>query len=134
MKIPREAQRIARKLFQICLERDGSLNSDTLKKIIAKILDERPRFTVGILQRLHELCRLHLAQSTAKVTSAHPLGSFETEIRQRLHSVFHHIREIQFHTDPSLLGGLKIQIGSHVWDSSIRQKLKTLEESLAQSI
>jgi F-type H+-transporting ATPase subunit delta len=37
----------------------------------------------------------------------------------------------EFVTTPELLGGLRIRVGSDVWDGSVRQRLQRLQEDLA---
>lgn len=131
MKIPREAQQIARKLYQICLDADGSLNPQTVKSTVDALLKERPRFVLQILYRLRELCRLHLAKTTAVITSAHQVGQQQDAVKSQIRSHYPFITDMRFEIDPSLIAGLRIQIGSNVWDGSIKQKLKQLQESLS---
>ena len=39
----------------------------------------------------------------------------------------------EFSVNPSLVGGVRIQVGSDVFDGSIRSRLQTLEGSFGQS-
>ena len=35
-----------------------------------------------------------------------------------------------FHVDPQLLGGMRIRVGSDVWDGSVRNRLERLQHEL----
>ena len=131
MKIPREAQQTARKLYQVCLGADGSIVPEKLQAVVQYILKTRPRFTANILQRLYELCRLNISQNTAKVTSAHPLGQMQNVLTSKIKNAFPTVKDFEFIVDPSLIGGLRLQLGSNVWDGSIKEKLKLIQEQLS---
>ena len=40
-------------------------------------------------------------------------------------------RELQSKVDPDILGGLVLQVGNMVWDTSIRHRLEKLRKSVA---
>jgi F-type H+-transporting ATPase subunit delta len=40
---------------------------------------------------------------------------------------------LDFHEDSELLGGLKLQIGSEIYDGSIRAQLDRIQKTLAES-
>jgi F-type H+-transporting ATPase subunit delta len=68
----------------------------------------------------------------AHVTSAVPLTSDEQEaLRQRAHARYGSEVELDFHVDPSILGGVILQVGDKVIDGSIAGRLTTLHERLA---
>jgi F-type H+-transporting ATPase subunit delta len=37
---------------------------------------------------------------------------------------------IEFKTNPTLLGGLRVKLGDDVWDGSVRNRLRTLQEQV----
>jgi F-type H+-transporting ATPase subunit delta len=37
---------------------------------------------------------------------------------------------IEFKTNPTLLGGLRVKLGDDVWDGSVRNRLRTLQEQI----
>ena len=72
------------------------------------------------------------AAPVAHVTSAVPLTPDEQEaLRQRVHARYGGEVELDFHVDPSILGGVILQIGDKVIDGSIASRLTTLHERLA---
>lgn len=67
------------------------------------------------------------------VASARPLPEPEQqELRKRLREVLRQDIELAFHTQPDLIGGLRVQIGSMVFDSTLRGRLRTLQTLLTK--
>ena len=68
-----------------------------------------------------------------QVTSATPLSEAAvSRIGQRLHERFAFEPIIDSQTDPSLLGGLVIQVGDTVYDGSLRTRLRQLQDRIRQ--
>ncbi|HYM38187.1 MAG TPA: ATP synthase F1 subunit delta [Nitrospiraceae bacterium] len=67
------------------------------------------------------------------VTSAATLNHAEQErVRTRLRDLLKRDVEITFQTEPRLLGGLQIRIGSTLYDSSVRSRLNTMQTILTK--
>jgi F-type H+-transporting ATPase subunit delta len=67
------------------------------------------------------------------VTSAAALNHAEQErVRARLRELLKRDVEITFQTEPRLLGGLQIRIGSTLYDSSVRSRLNTMQTILTK--
>jgi F-type H+-transporting ATPase subunit delta len=123
MKISREARQEARRLYRGCLQQDGRLDTDQVLKLVTKLLTERPRAYLQILSRFKSFVRVEVNRRTFSVQSAVALADEAA-------SIFHDLTE-KFGpplatVNPALVGGLRIQVGSHVWDGSISQKLRLL--------
>lgn len=68
-----------------------------------------------------------------KVVSARTLEAKEQDsLRARLREVLKRDIELNVQTDPGLLSGLRIQIGSTVFDSSIRNRLTAIRTALTK--
>jgi F0F1-type ATP synthase delta subunit len=66
------------------------------------------------------------------VRSARPLGTDEEHLRKRLGDLLHHDVQVEFLTQPSLLSGLQIRIGSLVYDSTVRSRLTAMQSFLTK--
>lgn len=67
------------------------------------------------------------------VTSAAALNAAEQDrVKARLRDLLKRDVDIAFRTDPALLGGLRIRIGSTLYDSSVRSRLDTMETILTK--
>jgi F-type H+-transporting ATPase subunit delta len=126
MKLSREARRQARELFQLTLV-DGRLDAKRLDAIFSGVAEKKPRQYFPILKELTRLVRLELAGHHAVIESAVPLepaqaAQYETGLRSRFGEV-----TTEFRQNPALIGGLRVQIGSDVWDGSILARLEALK-------
>lgn len=69
MKISKEAQRTARQLIRLTLK-DGRVNEETARQIVAKIIADKPRHYLGILSGYQRMLRLEVTKRRAIVESA----------------------------------------------------------------
>ena len=130
MKIHKEAQRTARQLIRLTT-RDGGVNEDAAKKIVAKIIKEKPRHYVGILAGYLRLLRLEVQKRHAIIESAIELdGNERRSITAKLKKQ-HGDVTADYQVAPELLGGLRISLGSTVWDGSVKARLDRLRTALA---
>ena len=67
------------------------------------------------------------------VRSAQPLGQeHQGQVRTRLTQLLRHDVDVEFSTEPSLLSGLQIRIGSMVYDSTVRSRLTAMQSFLTK--
>ena len=129
MKISKSARRDARQLFRSC-QVDGLLDANRVRQAITLVLARKPRGYLQILTRLHRLVELDVEQHTASVESAAPLpADLQADVTGRLKKIYGAGVEISFRPNPALLGGLRIKVGSDLYDGSIRTRLENLEQS-----
>jgi F-type H+-transporting ATPase subunit delta len=130
MKISREARRMARELFRFCLV-DGRLDASRVSGISERIVAEKPRSYLQILKELSRLVRLELDRRHAIIESASPLDETSAiNIANTVKQSFGNDITTEFRTSPALLGGLRIKLGSDVWDGSISTRLAELSQQL----
>ena len=128
MKISKQAQSEARQLFRSCFV-NGRLDEGRVRQAVKLLAEKKPRDYVGILSRLHRLVKLALEQRAAHVESAVALSAdVQAEVAARLKGMYGEL-ELSFAQNPSLLGGLRIQVGSDLYDGSVKMRLEQLEQS-----
>jgi|SRR5579863_7900152 len=129
MKISKQAQRDARQLFRSC-HVNGLLDEGRVRQALGLLGTQKPRGYVEILSRLHRLVKLDLEQHAAQVESATPLSAeAQAGVKSRLASIYGAGLDLSFSENPSLIGGLRIRVGSDLYDGSIRTRLEKLEQS-----
>ncbi|HPA39959.1 MAG TPA: F0F1 ATP synthase subunit delta [Phenylobacterium sp.] len=70
----------------------------------------------------------------AQVVTALPLTAAQTKgVAQALRTALGADPEITTRVDPSLLGGIKVQVGSRLFDASLRSKLDSLKFALKRA-
>ena len=129
MKISKQARREGKELFRSCLV-NGVLDENRVRQAVRRVLEVKPRGYLGLLAHFERLVKLDLARRTAKVEGA---VSLPEDLRARVEAGLVRIYgpglQISFGQNPALLGGLRIQVGSDVYDGSIQAKLEQLAES-----
>lgn len=126
MKISREARRTARELFRLSLV-NGRVDAGRTKEISDRLVAARPRGYFEILKEFTRLVRLELSKRHAVIESAAALEPATVdEIVGNLQKKFGADITTEFVINPALLGGLRIKLGSDVWDGSISSRLASL--------
>ena len=127
MKPNRRATRLARRLFQLCLV-NGRLDADRVRGVVAHTIASGHRDGLGILTRFERMVRLERNRHSAVVESAEPLADevHETVVKALAHRYGQGL-ETSFVSNPELIGGMRVTVGSDVYDGSIRHQLAALE-------
>ena len=129
MKISKQARRDAKQLFRSC--RVGEvLDEPRVRQIVQAVIAQKPRGYVPILSHFHRLVKLELERRATNVESAIGLTpAQQAAIQQKLASRYGAGLNIAFAQNPALIGGLRIKVGSDVYDGSIQARLNALAES-----
>jgi F-type H+-transporting ATPase subunit delta len=129
MKISKLALREARQLFRCCLV-NGILDEARVRQAVALLVEKKPRGYVEILSRLHRLVKLDIAQRTAKIEGAVESSPAQVaEIKSNLEKRYGVALNVSYVVNPALIGGLRIQVGSDLYDGSVRTRLDKLAQS-----
>jgi F-type H+-transporting ATPase subunit delta len=71
---------------------------------------------------------------SAKVTTAVPLSAAQSQgVAAALRQALGKDPEIETRVDPAILGGIKVQVGSRLFDASLRSKLDSLKFALKRA-
>jgi F-type H+-transporting ATPase subunit delta len=129
MKISKQAQRDARQLFRSC-HVNHLLDENKVRQTVTLLTTQKPRGYVEILSRLHRLVKLDLEQHAAHVESALPLtADLQADVTNEIKKKYGAGVSIAFAQNPALIGGLRVQVGSDLYDGSVKMRLQKLEES-----
>ena len=130
MKANRKVKRAARQLFRLCLVA-GRLDEGRVRQVAQGIAASRRRGKLPILSDFLRLVRLDSDRHTAVVESATPLAAGMREgIETGLARVYGPGLDASFSENPALIGGMRIKVGSDVYDDSVRARLSALEARL----
>ena len=129
MKISKQEQREARQLFRSC-QTGGLLDENRVRQAVSLLVAKKPRGYVAILSRLLRLVQLDVEQHAARVESATPLAAgLQADVVDRMKKIYGAGLDISFRENPALIGGLRIQVGSDLYDGSVRTRLDKLAQS-----
>ena len=83
----------------------------------------------NMAREYEELSREYRGESVAIVTSAVPLKESEAvALRAELEKRFARKLTLRCETDPSLIGGIRVEVEGRVIDGSIRNKLEQIKD------
>ena len=131
MKVSKQARRDAKLLYKGCLK-NGLLQEDSVTKTVQAVVDRKPRAYIQILNHLLKLVKTDIHSRTARIESADSLDdATRKSVEKLLVDRYGTSLMISFDVKPALIGGMRIQVGSDVYDASIRSRLQKIEESFA---
>jgi F-type H+-transporting ATPase subunit delta len=85
----------------------------------------------NVIRAFNSLAAAHRGETTAEVTSAHPLDEGQVDaLRQNLRTRYGADIALELEVDPAILGGLVVKVGSRMIDGSIRTKLNMLAQAM----
>lgn len=126
MRISKQARRIAKELFTLCRV-DGRLDEARVRLVVERLVSTRPRGYAGILHHFKRLVELDFARHAARVESAFPLpAELRQDVQASLSRRYGTGLHFTFLEKPELLGGLRVQVGSDVYDGTLAGRLAAL--------
>ena len=126
MKTNKQAVQEARQLFRLCLL-DGRVDEDRVRLVVQKVLQSRRRGYLTLLRRFLKLLKLEYERHAAKIESAVPLSTdLQARVQTGLEGVYGSRLTALFTQNPVLIGGIRIKVGSDVYDNSVRSALAAL--------
>ena len=134
------------------LIKDPTISQEDLNKVINKIsensnlellfknflnflISKRRFFYVEqILKKFNEICSEKRGELKAEISSAKELTQNEiNKIKDELSNNFKSKVKLSYNHDKSLIGGLVVQVGSTMIDTSIKNKLQQIENRMIEA-
>jgi len=130
VKISKDIRQLSRKLMRASYV-NGVLDRERINFIVQSIIAERPRNYIHLLENYLRLLRLEFGKRQATIESA---AELDPEAGRKIVAGLEHKYGAGLATDfvvnPALLGGVRVRVGSDVWDSSVRNRLERLQQKL----
>jgi F-type H+-transporting ATPase subunit delta len=107
----------------------GAMGLDPVTSRFLGVLGQNRRLAQlpNVIRAFNMLAAAHRGETTAEVTSAHPLTDDQVSaLRQNLRARLGRDVAVDLTVNPAILGGLVVKIGSQMIDGSIRTKLNNL--------
>jgi F-type H+-transporting ATPase subunit delta len=130
MKINKETRQISKALLRASFT-DGQLDSGKVASLVKSLIEKKPRHYLQILEAYQRLLRLEVEKRTATIETATELPpEAGAQIVANLKRKYGGDLAANFVVNKDLLGGMRIRVGSDVWDSSVRNRLHRLQQQL----
>lgn len=125
MRSNKRAQREAKEMFRSSLV-NGVLDEDHLRQLAHRVVAGGSRDRLGILTHLRRLVKSHLAQSMAVIESATQLPpELQADLEANLTRQYGRRLTATFSVLSELIGGVRIRVGSNVYDGSVQGTITT---------
>jgi F-type H+-transporting ATPase subunit delta len=130
MRINKEVRQLSRQMLRASFT-DGQLDRGKIASLVQSLVTKKPRHYIDVLQHYKRLLRLEIEKRHARVESAVTLDpETSAQILERLKRKYGNDLTSEFVVDPTLLGGMRVRVGSDVWDGTLRNRLQRLEQEL----
>ena len=130
MKISKQARRDAKQLFNVC-KVAGVLDENRVRQSVTAVVAKKPRGYVGILSQFQRLVKLDIERRSARVESAVAASdALQQSVKANLAQRYGQGLNVTFAVNPALIGGLRVKVGSDVFDGSVKARLDALAESI----
>jgi F-type H+-transporting ATPase subunit delta len=129
LKISKQDRRDAKQLYRAC-QVGGLLDEARVRQTVQAVIAQKPRGFMAILSHFGRLVRIDLQRRTARVESAIPLSAaMQESLRASLAQRYGAGLDLSFTPNPALIGGVRVHVGSDVFDGSVQGRLDALAES-----
>jgi F-type H+-transporting ATPase subunit delta len=130
MKGKKRIGRSARQLYRFCLV-NGALDRDRARQVARHLAETKRRGGLALLSAFLRFVQLDEDRHAALVESAAPLATaLREEVQAALTRIYGPHVAASFAENPALIGGMRIKVGSDVYDGSIRGRLAALGSRL----
>ena len=130
MKVNKEIRQLSREMLRASFT-DGQFDRGKIGSLVQSLITKRPRRYIDILQHYKRLLRLEIEKRHARIESASQLSPQAAfDIGARLKRKYGEDLTTEFVVDPALLGGIRVRVGSDVWDGTLRNRLQRLQQEL----
>ena len=130
MKLNKEVRQVGREMLRGSFT-DGQLDRGRIASLVQSVIAKKPRHYIDILHYYKRLLRLEIEKRHAKIESATQLApDAAIKVVEKLKKKYGTDLTSEFVVDPTLLGGVRVRVGSDVWDGTVRTRLQRLEQEL----
>ena len=130
MKINKEIRQLSREMLRASFT-DGQLDAGRTRSLVDSLIEKKPRNYIDVLKNYRRLLQLELEKRRARVETASELDSTtSSELVANLKKKYGSDLTAEFIVNPELLGGMRVRVGSDVWDGTVRNRLEQLERQL----
>jgi len=130
MKINKETRQLSKELLRASFT-EGRLDNGRIASLVISLIKKKPRNYIKVLEAYKRLLRLEVEKRSATIETATEVApESSAQIVANLKRKYGNDLATRFVVNRELLGGMRIRVGSDVWDSSVRNRLHRLQQQL----
>jgi F-type H+-transporting ATPase subunit delta len=124
----KRTRREARTLFRLCVSDGGMVDDARARHVARRLAASGRRTALPLLSEFARLVRLEHDRRASLVESAAPLSDgIRERVQADLTRLYGRRVSPRFEANPALIGGMRVTVGSDVYDGSVRARLAALE-------
>ena len=126
MAADKQTKLLAKQLFKLSLV-NGAVSPEQVAGVLGWVEQHSPRRPVALLKAYYHRIAIELAKSRAEVEHAGPVSTDSLKlIEGAMSQRYKRVITASAKPNPRLLAGLRVRVGSDVYESSITGQLATL--------
>jgi F-type H+-transporting ATPase subunit delta len=130
MKINKEIRRRSREMLRASFA-DGQLDSGRIASVVDSLIARKSRNYIDVLKNYRRLLRVEVEKRRARIETASDLDrEASSKVIENLKKKYGNDLTTECVVNPQLLGGMRIRVGSDVWDGTVRNRLELLQQQL----
>jgi F-type H+-transporting ATPase subunit delta len=130
MKINKDIRRLSREMLRASFA-NGQLDSGRIASVVDSLIARKPRNYIDVLKNYRRLVRVEVENRRARIETASEVDrEASSKIIENLKKRYGNDLTTEFVVNPQLLGGMRIRVGSDVWDGTVRNRLDLLQQQL----
>ena len=130
MKINKEIRQLSREMLRASFT-DRQLDPGRIASLVDSLIARKPRNYIDALKNYKRLLRLEVEKRRARIEVASDLDQeTSSKVVENLRKKYGSDLTTELVVNPQLLGGMRIRVGSDVWDGTVRHRLEQLQQQL----
>jgi F-type H+-transporting ATPase subunit delta len=126
MAADKQTKLLAKQLFKLSVV-NGVVSSEQVAGVLGWVEKTSPRRPVALLKAYHHRIAIELAKSRAEVEHAGPVSDATLkQIEASMTKRYSRVITASAKPNPKLLAGLRVRVGSDVYESSVASQLAKL--------
>lgn len=130
MRADKKTKLLAKQLFRLSLA-NGQVSPEQVGGVLSYIEKIQPRHALSLLKLYHRAIATEVAKSRALVEHAGPINDSTLKlIEGAMSQKYRRIVTASARANPKLLAGLRVRVGSDVYESTVSGQLATLSHAV----
>ncbi len=126
MRADKKTKALAKQLFRLSVV-NGTVSADQVAGVLGWIEKTSPRHPLTLLKAYHHYIAAELARSRAVVEHAGPIADATLKmIEGAMTQKYKRVVTASAKPNPKLLAGLRVRVGSDIYESSVAGQLSAL--------
>ena len=130
MRADKKTKLLAKQLFRLSVV-NGQVAADQVAGVLAYVEKTAPRHALSLLKLYHRAIQTEVAKSQALVEHAGPVSDATLRlIEAAMAKKYQRVVAASAKPNPKLLAGLRVRVGSDVYESTVAGQLATLSQAV----